>query len=158
MEKSELSNKSAVTFEDTKYYDFSNLSMLMVKSDEFYLLSENGTLSALANVTSNSSNSNNTAIKYSADDSENFFILKIVLTVVYVIIFVTGLLGNIVTCIVISKNRNMHTAVNYYLFSLAISDLLLLISGNFGPFTSYRNAFSIKIAKAVCPASKVRKK
>lgn len=51
------------------------------------------------------------------------------ITVIYMIIFVTGVIGNISTCIVISRNRSMHTATNYYLFSLAISDFLLLLSG-----------------------------
>ncbi|KAF5284458.1 hypothetical protein FQR65_LT13536 [Abscondita terminalis] len=51
------------------------------------------------------------------------------ITLLYASIFITGLLGNICTCIVISRNKCMHTATNYYLFSLAISDLLLLISG-----------------------------
>lgn len=50
-------------------------------------------------------------------------------TVLYTLIFVTGVVGNVVTCIVIAKNKYMHTATNYYLFSLAISDLLLLITG-----------------------------
>ncbi|XP_038104444.1 pyrokinin-1 receptor isoform X2 [Culex quinquefasciatus] len=50
-------------------------------------------------------------------------------TIVYLLIFITGIVGNISTCIVISKNKSMHTATNYYLFSLAISDFLLLISG-----------------------------
>ncbi|XP_055716017.1 neurotensin receptor type 1-like [Phlebotomus papatasi] len=50
-------------------------------------------------------------------------------TLIYSIIFLTGVLGNVITCIVISNHRSMHTATNYYLFSLAISDLLLLISG-----------------------------
>ncbi|KAK5649568.1 hypothetical protein RI129_000597 [Pyrocoelia pectoralis] len=51
------------------------------------------------------------------------------ITLLYVAIFITGLLGNICTCVVIARNKCMHTATNYYLFSLAISDLLLLISG-----------------------------
>lgn len=51
------------------------------------------------------------------------------ITIIYSVIFITGLLGNIFTCIVIVRNKSMHTATNYYLFSLAISDLLLLISG-----------------------------
>lgn len=51
------------------------------------------------------------------------------ITVLYVIIFFSGLIGNVSTCIVIARNKSMHTATNYYLFSLAISDLLLLISG-----------------------------
>ncbi|XP_049279837.1 pyrokinin-1 receptor isoform X3 [Anopheles funestus] len=51
------------------------------------------------------------------------------ITVFYLLIFLTGVIGNISTCIVISRNRSMHTATNYYLFSLAISDFLLLVSG-----------------------------
>ncbi|EEZ97728.2 neuromedin-U receptor 2-like isoform X1 [Tribolium castaneum] len=55
--------------------------------------------------------------------------LVIPVTVVYGVIFVTGVIGNVSTCVVISCNKSMHTATNYYLFSLAISDMLLLISG-----------------------------
>jgi 7 transmembrane receptor (rhodopsin family) len=51
------------------------------------------------------------------------------LTLLYAVIFVSGVVGNVITCVVIHKNRNMHTATNYYLFSLAVSDLLLLFSG-----------------------------
>lgn len=50
-------------------------------------------------------------------------------TICYAIIFIAGVLGNVITCIVISRNKSMHTATNYYLFNLAISDLLLLLSG-----------------------------
>lgn len=55
--------------------------------------------------------------------------IVIPITIIYVLIFLTGLIGNVSTCIVIARNKSMHTATNYYLFSLAISDLLLLISG-----------------------------
>lgn len=51
------------------------------------------------------------------------------MTIVYSLIFVTGVLGNVITCSVIARNKYMHTATNYYLFSLAISDLLLLLLG-----------------------------
>ncbi|KOC69923.1 Neuropeptides capa receptor [Habropoda laboriosa] len=51
------------------------------------------------------------------------------ITVIYAVIFFTGLIGNVATCVVIARNKSMHTATNYYLFSLAVSDLLLLISG-----------------------------
>lgn len=50
-------------------------------------------------------------------------------TVMYASIFITGIVGNVSTCVVIARNKSMHTATNYYLFSLAVSDLLLLISG-----------------------------
>lgn len=55
--------------------------------------------------------------------------IVIPVTIIYGLIFITGVIGNISTCIVIKKNRSMHTATNYYLFSLAISDFLLLLSG-----------------------------
>lgn len=49
----------------------------------------------------------------------------------YLIIFVTGILGNVITCVVIANNKTMHTATNYYLFNLAVSDFLVLIFGKF---------------------------
>lgn len=55
--------------------------------------------------------------------------LVIPLTIAYVVIFITGIFGNVSTCIVIVRNSSMQTATNYYLFSLAISDLTLLILG-----------------------------
>ncbi|XP_071439417.1 pyrokinin-1 receptor-like [Hetaerina americana] len=55
--------------------------------------------------------------------------IVIPITIIYAIIFLIGIIGNVSTCVVIARNRSMHTATNYYLFSLAISDLLLLISG-----------------------------
>ncbi|XP_044577944.1 neuropeptides capa receptor-like [Cotesia glomerata] len=51
------------------------------------------------------------------------------ITVVYVIIFIMGIVGNILTCWVILRHQLMQSATNYYLFSLAISDLLLLVLG-----------------------------
>jgi 7 transmembrane receptor (rhodopsin family) len=51
------------------------------------------------------------------------------ISICYFIIFVTGILGNVITCVVIAKNKTMHTATNYYLFNLAVSDFLVLIFG-----------------------------
>lgn len=55
----------------------------------------------------------------------------VILFIVYISILITGTVGNICTCIVIARNRTMHTATNYYLFSLAISDLLTLVLGKY---------------------------
>lgn len=55
--------------------------------------------------------------------------VAIPLTVVNVLIFVTGLVGNISVCVVIIRHPALHTATNYYLFNLAVSDLTLLIFG-----------------------------
>ncbi|XP_034662759.1 pyrokinin-1 receptor [Drosophila subobscura] len=51
------------------------------------------------------------------------------LSVGYALIFIAGVLGNLITCIVISRNNFMHTATNFYLFNLAVSDMILLCSG-----------------------------
>uniref|UniRef100_A0A1B6CAS5 G-protein coupled receptors family 1 profile domain-containing protein n=1 Tax=Clastoptera arizonana TaxID=38151 RepID=A0A1B6CAS5_9HEMI len=62
-------------------------------------------------------------------DKRDSLYIVVPITVLYSVIFVTGFVGNIITCIVISRNKHMHTATNYYLFSLAVSDLLLLVTG-----------------------------
>ncbi|XP_040271765.1 neuromedin-U receptor 2-like [Bufo bufo] len=55
------------------------------------------------------------------------FFLPVSLT--YLVIFLTGVAGNLLTCTVIAKHRKMRTPTNLYLFSLAISDLLVLVFG-----------------------------
>ncbi|KAF6202370.1 hypothetical protein GE061_004769 [Apolygus lucorum] len=50
-------------------------------------------------------------------------------TIVYVAIFFTGVLGNTFVCMTIAINKELHTSTYYYLFSLAVSDLLLLVLG-----------------------------
>lgn len=48
---------------------------------------------------------------------------------VYILILLCGIIGNLSTCFVIISNNCMHTSTNYYLFSLAVSDVLSLLSG-----------------------------
>ncbi|CAL9696064.1 unnamed protein product [Knipowitschia caucasica] len=48
---------------------------------------------------------------------------------VYLIIFLIGVMGNVLTCTVIVRNKVMWTPTNFYLFSLAVSDLLVLLLG-----------------------------
>lgn len=51
------------------------------------------------------------------------------ISICYFIIFIAGILGNMIICVVIAKNKTMHTATNYYLFNLAVSDFLVLVVG-----------------------------
>lgn len=48
---------------------------------------------------------------------------------VYLLIFLTGLSGNLLTCAVIAKHKKMRNPTNFYLVSLAVSDLLVLMFG-----------------------------
>lgn len=47
----------------------------------------------------------------------------------YLLIFLVGVVGNVLTCTVIARNKVMWTPTNSYLFSLAVSDLLVLLLG-----------------------------
>ncbi|XP_073325132.1 neuromedin-U receptor 1 [Pagrus major] len=50
-------------------------------------------------------------------------------TSVYLLIFLTGLSGNLLTCVVIARHKKMRNPTNLYLVSLAVSDLLVLMFG-----------------------------
>ncbi|XP_013798628.2 neuromedin-U receptor 1 [Apteryx mantelli] len=64
--------------------------------------------------------------KYLGPRRSSFFVP---VCAVYLLIFVVGAVGNTLTCVVILRHRFMRTPTNYYLFSLAVSDLLVLLLG-----------------------------
>jgi neuromedin U receptor 1 len=74
-------------------------------------------------------NLSNDTIIYGLPPVRDSLFVVVPITIIYFVIFVTGVIGNISTCIVIAKNKSMHNTVNYYLASLAISDFILLMSG-----------------------------
>lgn len=98
-----------------------------------HTLDLNDVISELLNSTklyfeNNATNATNITENNGTQRSEPLSVI-IFVTICYSIISLAGLLGNVITCIVISKNKSMHTATNYYLFSLAVSDLTLLLTG-----------------------------
>jgi hypothetical protein len=58
--------------------------------------------------------------------SNPLFIEKLILTI-YSIIFLVGLVGNIMTIIIIKYNAYLRTPTNFYLLNLAVSDLMMLM-------------------------------
>ncbi|XP_050441474.1 neuropeptides capa receptor-like [Adelges cooleyi] len=95
------------------------------------------------------------------NDTENYLLLTrgpkhlslnivIPITIVYVFIFVTGVIGNIAVCVVIIQNNFMHTATNYYLFSLAISDLTLLLLGLPNDLSVYWQQYPWQLGEFIC--------
>ena len=67
------------------------------------------------------------------------------MTCVYIVMSITGIFGNLSVCCVILRIPSMRSATNYYLFSLAISDLLILLVGKYFNFT--KSLENIKNAK-----------
>lgn len=53
----------------------------------------------------------------------------VLLTIVYIIIFLTGSIGNLTTCLILRKRVYLHTVTNIYLLNLAIADLLTIVLG-----------------------------
>uniref|UniRef100_T1JJP1 G-protein coupled receptors family 1 profile domain-containing protein n=1 Tax=Strigamia maritima TaxID=126957 RepID=T1JJP1_STRMM len=74
------------------------------------------------------------------------------LTVVYVIIFISGFIGNVIVCLVIARQPSMQTATNYYLFSLAVSDMLLLLFGLPNDVKLFWQQYPWKLGNVMCKA------
>ncbi|CAG4966760.1 unnamed protein product [Colias eurytheme] len=51
--------------------------------------------------------------------------IDICCVVILVVIFFVSIIGNVLTCYVIYSVKSMHTATNFYLFDLAVSDLIV---------------------------------
>ena len=45
----------------------------------------------------------------------------------YVIIFIVGVIGNVLVCLVVCRERKMKNVTNYFIFNLAVSDLAVLL-------------------------------
>ncbi|CAD7082421.1 unnamed protein product [Hermetia illucens] len=71
-------------------------------------------------------------------------------TILFVGIFVTGVVGNVIVCVVIVRHSTMHTATNYYLFSLAVSDLMFLLMGLPYEISLYWHQYPYNMGLAFC--------
>ncbi|XP_047027969.1 neuropeptides capa receptor-like [Helicoverpa zea] len=72
------------------------------------------------------------------------------ISVILVVIFLTGVIGNACVCVVIVKHPGLHTATNYYLFSLAVSDLLLLLFGLPNDLSVYWHQYPYSLGIVFC--------
>jgi hypothetical protein len=57
----------------------------------------------------------------------NPYLIERYLLIIYTIIFFIGLVGNIMTIIIIKYNTHLRTPTNFYLLNLAVSDLMILM-------------------------------
>lgn len=51
--------------------------------------------------------------------------IKMTLSILLCIIMIISIIGNLVTCIIIIRDRTMRTPTNFYLFNLAVADFLI---------------------------------
>lgn len=58
---------------------------------------------------------------------ETSMYIYIWVTVVNAVIFLTGVVGNIMVIIVVIRVRDMRTTTNYFLVNLSVADLLVLL-------------------------------
>ncbi|XP_014245067.1 neuropeptides capa receptor-like [Cimex lectularius] len=72
------------------------------------------------------------------------------ITIIYVVIFITGVIGNFAVCVVIVKNKSLHTATNYYLFNLAISDIAFLLLGLPNELSLYWQQYPWVLGNELC--------
>lgn len=113
-----------------------NITKVLRDTGDSWTLSEGGNLQGLRSTVVHDpryENYSSTIVALLRDENtlnrRDSLYIVLPITVIYIVIFFTGLIGNISTCVVIARNKSMHTATNYYLFSLAVSDLLLLVFG-----------------------------
>lgn len=70
-------------------------------------------------------------------------VIQTVFCVIYTVIFVLGLLGNLLVCFVVIRNKAMQTVTNLFISNLAMSDILLCIFAiPFTPLYSFRGTWS----------------
>nr|XP_027203287.1 neuromedin-U receptor 2-like [Dermatophagoides pteronyssinus] len=106
--------------------------LLQTKHEDLSII-ETNTLKSSTEITTIDTNTlyfaNSSDLELALGPSRDSNYIVILMTIVYIAILITGVSGNLITCLVIARKRYLHTATNYYLFSLAVSDLLLLILG-----------------------------
>lgn len=51
--------------------------------------------------------------------------IEVTFVAALLLIFIFGLIGNLLTCVVIYFDKTMHTVTNYYLLNLAVSDFIV---------------------------------
>ena len=58
------------------------------------------------------------------EGKDSFYYIRLVC---YTLIFVVGVIGNFLVCLVVCRERKMKNVTNYFIFNLAVSDLSVLL-------------------------------
>jgi len=71
------------------------------------------------------SSENNTFYDKVETDFISHFGVQAMFVVIYTTIFVLGIFGNALVCIVVGRNKAMQTVTNFFITNLALADILL---------------------------------
>jgi len=74
--------------------------------------------------------------------------------VCYVIIFIIGVIGNVLVCLVVCRQRKMKNVTNYFIVNLAVSDLavlLICIPFDFGEIVTHYWPYGAVMCKLIYP-------
>ena len=89
---------------------------------------------------SGGSNNSSFALNATRVDLMNHPAVQVHIYALYAIIFVVGLLGNVLVVFVVAQNRAMQTVTNCFIANLALSDILLcVLAVPFTPLYFYLN-------------------
>jgi len=72
------------------------------------------------------------------------------LTVIYIVMGATGTCGNILVCHVIVRNISMRTSTNFFLFSLAVADIAILLMGATFDLSVYWQQYPWVLGEPIC--------
>lgn len=53
--------------------------------------------------------------------------MTIILVILHVSVFITGLVGNLLVCLSVYRNKSLQTVTNYYIVNLAVADFLVIL-------------------------------
>jgi hypothetical protein len=96
---------------------------------ENYFFDTNATFSSTVSNAANSTNSTQVPYVEYSKRPETYII-----PILFALIFVVGVLGNGTLVLIFIRHRNMRNVPNTYIFSLALGDLLVIVTSV--PFTS----------------------
>ena len=70
---------------------------------------------------------NTTGLRLASGDSRESDLIRAVKLTLYATIFITGITGNMLVCLVVSRQQKLRTSTNFYIMNLAVADLAVLI-------------------------------
>lgn len=53
--------------------------------------------------------------------------MTIILVILHMSVFITGLIGNALVCLSVYRNKSLQTVTNYYIVNLAVADFLVIL-------------------------------